>query len=270
LPGYRAFDAARSAGKAQKRAAVDALLGRIDRADDVDSYRLADSLVGHLEAICRHANTQAGAKLLGKLATYYLISGNGVAAEVSCRQLIQLIQTLFGPDYPDGLICISNLASALRAQGKTEEARQLLCSLVRRSSRVLGPDHPQTLSSLNQFADTLRAQGRLRTSSKLHKRVLSRRRQLLGEDASDTLTSMSNLAGTLRELGDFDTARALQGTVLDVVRRASGEDHFETLVAKDNLAETLRSKGELREALSLQQDVVKGFSALFGDAPRKA
>ena len=79
---------------------------------------------------------------------------------------------MLGPEHPDTLISMNNLADTMRAQGDLAGARKLQEETLRIQSRVLGPEHPDTLTSMNNLAETLRAQGDLAGARKLQEDVL--------------------------------------------------------------------------------------------------
>ena len=63
-------------------------------------------------------------------------------------------KTVLGPDHPDTLSSMANLASTYRNQGRLTEAEKLT------SKTVLGPEHPETLTNMGDLASTYRNQGR--------------------------------------------------------------------------------------------------------------
>ena len=71
-----------------------------------------------------------------------------------------LRKKLFGPEHPDTLNCIANLASTYRYQGKWNQAEQLQVQLIDIRKKLLGLEHLDTLNSIANLASTYRDQGK--------------------------------------------------------------------------------------------------------------
>ena len=74
-----------------------------------------------------------------------------------------------GPEHPDTITSMNNLAETLRSQGDLSGARRLYEAVLELRRRVLGSDHHDTLTSMNNLAETLRES---RPSRALDSRVL--------------------------------------------------------------------------------------------------
>jgi hypothetical protein len=61
---------------------------------------------------------------------------------------------VLGPEHPDTLTSMSNLASTYRNQGRWKEAESLGVQVMERRKRVLGLEHPSTLTSMANLAFT--------------------------------------------------------------------------------------------------------------------
>jgi hypothetical protein len=60
--------------------------------------------------------------------------------------------TRLGPDHPDTLMSMNDLASAYRDAGKYDRARPLFEETLALRKSKLGPDHPDTLQSMSNLA----------------------------------------------------------------------------------------------------------------------
>ena len=56
---------------------------------------------------------------------------------------------VLGPEHPDTLITMSNLAVVLNRQGKYKEAELMNRQTLARREKVLGPEYPDTLISVS-------------------------------------------------------------------------------------------------------------------------
>ena len=57
-----------------------------------------------------------------------------------------------GPDHPDTLTSMNNLATGYQAAGKLDLALPLFEQTLKLRKAKLGPDHPDTLTSMNNLA----------------------------------------------------------------------------------------------------------------------
>jgi hypothetical protein len=75
------------------------------------------------------------------------------------RQTLARREQVLGPEHPDTLMSMSNLAEVLNRQGKYEEAESMNRQTLARQEKVLGPEHPDTLTSMSNLAEVLTSQG---------------------------------------------------------------------------------------------------------------
>jgi tetratricopeptide (TPR) repeat protein len=63
------------------------------------------------------------------------------------RQTLEIQKRVNGPEHPDTLLTMANLANTLHDQKKDEEAESLYVATIAARRRVLGPEHPDTVKS---------------------------------------------------------------------------------------------------------------------------
>ena len=250
--------------QALRVAAVEVLTGALQAIVDPSAHTSLRQVVPHARELARHPDTPAEATLLGWVARYDLERGDFRQAEVGDRQALDARRRLLGPEHPDTLGSMNNLAMTLSALGNLTGARALHQQVLDAARRLLGPEHPDTLTSMSNLAATLYALGDLAGARELLQQVLDARRRLLGPEHPDTLTSMSNLAEALRALGDLAGARELHERALDAHRRLLGPEHPNTLGSMNNLAITLSALGDPASARELLQQVVDVSRRLLG------
>ena len=247
-----------------RAAAVAVLTGALKAIVDPSAHTSLRQVVPHARELSRHPDTPAEATLLGWVARYDLARGDFRQAQLGCQQHWDANRRLLGPEHPDTLTSMSNLAEALRALGELASARELQEQVLHACRRLLGPEHPDTLMSMNNLAGTLYALAELVGARELQEQVLDACRRLLGPEHPNTLIAMNNLALTLHALGELAGARELEEQVLDARRRLLGPEHPDTLASMNNLAMTLRDLGELAGARELLQQAVDVSRRLLG------
>ena len=67
---------------------------------------------------------------------------------------------LLGPEHPDTLVSMDNLAGYLAAEGRYAEAEKLERATLDTRRRVLGPEHPDTAGSTHNLGCILARRGR--------------------------------------------------------------------------------------------------------------
>ena len=64
------------------------------------------------------------------------------------REVLDAERRVLGPEHPDTLLTMNNLAGVLGDEGRNAEAEKMFRELVEIQTRVLGADHPQTAESV--------------------------------------------------------------------------------------------------------------------------
>jgi tetratricopeptide (TPR) repeat protein len=119
-----------------------------------------------------------------------------------------------GPDHPDTLESMYNLALSYAAAGQNERALKLHEETLALRKAKLGPDHPDTLMSRNNLAASYAAAGQNERALRLHEETLPMRKAKLGPDHPDTLLSMYNLALSYADAGRYERALELHEETL--------------------------------------------------------
>ena len=82
---------------------------------------------------------------LEALAEVYWRRGKFDKAEPLCKQILQISETLLGPDHTDVALAANNLALLCDRQGKYSEAAMLYQQALGISEKVLGRNHPDVI-----------------------------------------------------------------------------------------------------------------------------
>jgi tetratricopeptide (TPR) repeat protein len=112
--------------------------------------------------------------------------GQYASAEASHRQELLLRKRVLGPEHPNTLTSMSNLAGVLNSKGKYEEAEAMNRQTLARREKVLGPEHPNTLTSVYCLAYLLASQHYYEESLALYERACTAYQTVLGTDHPTT------------------------------------------------------------------------------------
>ncbi|KAI2885598.1 hypothetical protein CBS13152_7503 [Aspergillus niger] len=162
--------------------------------------------------------------------------GRWKEAEDLDMQVMESRKQVLGPEHPDTLTSMGNLASTYRNQGRWKEAEDLEVQELEICKQVLGSKHPDTLTSMANLASTYRNQGRWKEAEDLDVQVMESRKQVLGPEHPDTLTSMANLAFTWKGQGKVKNSIALIKQCAELRRNLLGPDHPDTISSSGTLS----------------------------------
>jgi eukaryotic-like serine/threonine-protein kinase len=169
-----------------------------------------------------------------------------------------------GPDHPDMLASMNNLALSYSDLGRHAEALKLHERTLALRKAKLGPDHYDTLASMNNLANSYRAMGRHADALKLREETLALQKVKLGPDHPDTLGSMNNLVDSYLALGRHTEALKLGEETLVLSKAKVGPDHPDTLTSMHNLARSYSALGRYAEALKLKEETLALQKAALG------
>jgi serine/threonine protein kinase/tetratricopeptide (TPR) repeat protein len=180
----------------------------------------------------------------------------------------QIARTLYtrylGPDHPETLRSMHNLAQCYHVLGRYADALRLKEETLARRKARLGPDHPDTRKSISSLAAGYHALGRRAEALKLCEETLAWRKARLGPDHPDTLTSMHNLAVGYRAAGRHAEALKVCEATLAGRKARLGPDHPDTLASIEDLAHSYHALGRHADAFKLFADTLARRKAKLG------
>ena len=133
------------------------------------------------------------AQMQGKLGRAQLGLGHFEQAIALFVKSRSTLASRLGPDHPNTLASMTNLATGYQAAGKLDRAMPLLEETLALSKAKLGPDHPDTLKSMGNLAAGYWATGKLDRAIPLFEETLKLRVVKSGEDHPDTWLARANL-----------------------------------------------------------------------------
>jgi tetratricopeptide (TPR) repeat protein len=159
-----------------------------------------------------------------------------------------------GPDHPDTLRSMNNLAEGYQAAGKLDLALPLYEETLKLQRAKLGPDHPDTLISMGSLAAGYYAAGKLDRALPLLEETLKLMKAKLGPDHPETITSMNNLASDYWSARQLDKSVPLFEETLKLQERKLGRQHPDTQRTVANLGVNYKDAGRVQEALPLLEE----------------
>jgi tetratricopeptide (TPR) repeat protein len=190
----------------------------------------------------------------------------GLQAE-SARQLeraLELRQRELGPQDPETLTSMFELAKLDTQMGKYAEAEGLLTTVFEERRRILGEQHRDTLAAMNDLAITVSTHDSGRAEV-LFERLLPIERRLLGEEHSDVLAVMNNLATLYVNRGKYSQAEGLYEKAVEAKRRILGEEHPSTLLSMNSLGVAYRNQGKYAQAEAILEKTLEARQRVQGE-----
>jgi eukaryotic-like serine/threonine-protein kinase len=169
-----------------------------------------------------------------------------------------------GPDHPDTLSSLHNLALQRWKQDKIPEAEKLGREALAKRQTVLGPQHEDTLWTQVNLGMFVLDQGKRDEGEKLLKDGLEACERLLGPDHPHTLYARMGYGYARGRQGLWKEAVVEHERTLEGRRRALGPDHPDTLRSIADLGLSLRWAGDLERAECLSHEALHSRLRVLG------
>jgi tetratricopeptide (TPR) repeat protein len=186
-------------------------------------------------------------------------------AQRQWERAVELRRRVLGPDHPDTLTSLNDLADAFRVQSAFAQAEPLFTNVLETRRRVLGANNPATLSSMNELANLYLDQGKDAQAELLLVQALEVQRRLLGPDDPDTLTTLHDLATVYVQEGKFGQAEPLEIQALEARRRVLGDEHPQTARSMNELGFLYRQEGKYAQAAALLTAAIEVQRRVLGE-----
>jgi serine/threonine protein kinase len=195
----------------------------------------------------------------------YLKLGQYEPAQRHLLRARDLFTRWYGPEAPETLRSMSELADVLGKSGHLEESLLRYEEVLQLQQRVLGEDHPETLKTMLGLAFLLRPLGKIAEAGQLFEKVLSRMQLVLGESHPDTLSAMHGRGLALIDQGRWEEAQRLYEELVPRRRRVLGENHPDTLSSMHALAIVLAYRNEREEAARVLRELLTRDRLVLGE-----
>lgn len=145
---------------------------------------------------------------------------------------------------------LTNVAAALGALGRHEQALEIEEELLGKLQRSVGRRHLNSLRAMGNMANNLRRAGRLAEARALLEESSGLAAETLGPRNPITLRAELNLGSLLGELEEFDQALPRLARVREERTALLGPDHPQTLAAREIEASVLIQAGRPKQAIA--------------------
>jgi tetratricopeptide (TPR) repeat protein/predicted Ser/Thr protein kinase len=182
--------------------------------------------------------------------TYWYL-GRFDAADPHFDKAYRLRGEHLGPEHPDTLTSLHNLAMVRSKRDQFDQAIVHARAALAGRRRVLGTEHPDTLRTQLILGYAYRKNHQTDEAAAVLEPATEACRRTLGPEHPLTLSAQFDLAAVLWNQGKTAQAIALKRTTLEGRRRTLGAEHPDTLRSQGNLGVALMDVGQFAEAEDL-------------------
>ena len=163
---------------------------------------------------------------------------------------------------------MTNVAAALGALGRHEEALEIEQELIGKLQQTVGRRHVNTLRTMGNMANNLRRAGRLSEARALLEESSQLAAEGLGPRHPITLRAELNLGSLLGELQEFDQALPRLARVREERTAMLGPEHPQSLMAGEIEASVLVQAGEYQAAIDKLEPLLEIARERLGEDHR--
>ena len=203
-------------------------------------------------------------RLLHVAGVYLRDRGQYPQAELLLKQALALRERVLGPEHPEIVSTLNQLAWLSILQGKYQQAKGLLQPALAGFEHVLGAEHPEVAAALDNLAAVYMYEGKYGQAEPLFQRALALREQALGKSHPLVSESLNNLALLYTRQGKYAKAESLYQHALTIEENTIGPEDPSTLITLVNLAYLYIQQGKNAEAESLLQRVLATHERVLG------
>jgi len=166
-------------------------------------------------------------------------------------------QSLLGPDDPESLACMNQLALAYQDAGQFDRAVVLFEDTLKLKRAKFGLEGFEVVNGTQNLARAYEAAGKLDRAVQLLEEVYRFKKSRLAPDDPELLTTMNNLGAAYQEAGKLDQAQTLFAKTLEIRKSKLGPDHLDTLTSIGNLAAAEMAAGKFDAGIALLEEQLR-------------
>jgi non-specific serine/threonine protein kinase/serine/threonine-protein kinase len=238
------------------------------RGNDIRAREILDKASTDIDSgLAKEPELQA--QMMDVMGNVYMSLGLYSKSETLLRHAIAIRRQTLGPDHPDTLKSMYDLAIVLNEDSKYSEAEKLARETIDIRRRVLGAQNHDTLASMSKLALFTQNEGHYAEAEKLDRSVLEVTKRVFGQQDQLYMDTLQDSAIVSAYQGKYSDAENAFREVLEIDRRTLAPDSLKTLDDTGNLASTLLYEHHYDEAEKLYRDILPQLRRVRGpDHPR--
>jgi Tfp pilus assembly protein PilF len=187
-------------------------------------------------------------------------------AESIYREVLEVREVSLGPEHPDTLDVLDDLAELFKLYGNFAKAEKYYLKAIKCLEKTLGASHPDTTASRIRLARmTAQEMQQYDRAASIFRDVLETREASLGSEHTDTLNVLDDLAGLFRLCGNFFKAEEYYLKAIQGFEKTLGLSNPQTTVTRIRFAWMLANKMQQYDrAESIYREVLEAREASLG------
>lgn len=165
------------------------------------------------------------------------------------ERILALQEKMHGPDHPEVVAALSQLALLYMTKGDAAKAEPLLLRALAILEKAVGPDHAETLALVTRLALVARVKGDLARAESLLQRVLAAKEKTFGPEDPNVISpllGLSNFYTTAKV--DLVKAESLLQRALTIGEKQLPPDHPDLFATLAILAQLYQVKADYAQA----------------------
>lgn len=172
------------------------------------------------------------------------------------KMALEMRTVQFGPDHPETLIGMLNLAVWYGDAGHYAEAIALCQRTVAKCEAILGRDHSTTERATGQLAESYAKGGNWEQCTAILEPSLKKSKATYGLDHPKTISLMDDVARCYANMGRLDEALQIRETLVTSMRNTFGTEHDKTWGGMLRLSRVYLLTGQMEKAERLLREVL--------------
>ena len=180
------------------------------------------------------------------------------------KDSLEIKKVKLGPDHPDTLMTMNNLAGCYMQSGNLDQALPLMKETLELLKAKVGADHPNTIRTMNNLASIYMRKRQFDQAVPLFEQAVKVLRDKAGPEHPTTVAIQNNLLKAYEEWGKPSPALTIRQQNFERMKEKLGADHRDTLQAANELARQYWLAKQLDKSIPLFEEVARAFEAKFG------
>lgn len=227
-----------------------------------EALKILESILPLVEA---EGNEAERSTLRTSLADAEAAEGDYEAALAHYKLALAHVESALGPEHPDNIYILNNMAVSLKRNRDAKGAREALQRSLAITERSFGPSVRSVVTILNNLGNIYRRDGDLEAAKTTLKRAIAVGEATMEEGHPTVTKSMMNLAIVFASEKNYAGASEAFGKVLKRSQVRFKDDHPDTAMALNNLGESLFLEEKFAESLVYALQALEMKVRIYGD-----
>jgi CHAT domain-containing protein len=193
------------------------------------------------------------------------VKGGFVPALRTARKIHALKDKKLGPDHPDTVRALEDVARFMSSTGDFVGAQKIQQQLLARAEKKFGKDAPETLPALESLASGYWVAQRYDEADRLYQRILALHKKKDGAESVLYATYLQLYGGLLWGRGSFSTAEQYYLEAKKIQDKVSGGDRMQSIGITMNLGHLYWAQGQRTKAKKFFDETISVSEKFYSE-----